>query len=155
MELSRERHLSEALVIRVFISVRDPGRRAFVRRSLRANPDVLFVAREEDADLLVTDADSRAELAGSATSRALLGIMGTEARVEDVSSDDGSLALSPRERDVLLLVAAGMGNTDIGVRLGISRSTVKYHLGSVFEKLGVHSRAEAVATGIRKGIVLV
>jgi DNA-binding CsgD family transcriptional regulator len=55
---------------------------------------------------------------------------------------------------VLQLVAAGLGNARIGEQLGISTSTVKYHLGAVFAKLGVHSRAEAVATGMRGGIVL-
>ena len=47
-------------------------------------------------------------------------------------------------------VVDGLKNSEIGERLGISKSTVKYHLGAVFEKLGAHTRAEAVAMGLRK-----
>jgi DNA-binding NarL/FixJ family response regulator len=51
--------------------------------------------------------------------------------------------LSPRERDVLRLVAAGMANKQIGRALGISERTVKAHLGRVFRQLGVVDRTSA------------
>jgi DNA-binding CsgD family transcriptional regulator len=54
-------------------------------------------------------------------------------------------ALSERERQVLELVEAGLGNAEIADRLCVTEHTVKSHLGSVFAKLGVHSRAEALA----------
>lgn len=54
-------------------------------------------------------------------------------------------ALTPREREILMLVAEGRGNQEIGERLGISLRTVKVHLANIFVKLGVNRRTEAVA----------
>ena len=62
--------------------------------------------------------------------------------------------LSSREREVLALLADGLGNKQIAARLGISTNTVKTHLELLFEKLGVSSRAEAVATGVKRGLLL-
>jgi len=62
--------------------------------------------------------------------------------------------LSPREREVLRLVAAGTGNKGIAVRLGISEHTVKFHVASILAKLHAGSRTEAVTEGIRRGLVM-
>jgi len=62
-------------------------------------------------------------------------------------------ALTPRELDVLRLVAQGLGNKEIAAELDLSASTVKYHLASVLAKLGVRSRTEAVSRGIRTGLL--
>ena len=62
--------------------------------------------------------------------------------------------LTGREREILGLLADGMGNKQIAARLGISANTVKTHLELLFEKLDVSSRAEAVATGVRRGLLL-
>ena len=62
--------------------------------------------------------------------------------------------LSNREREILGLLADGLGNKQIAARLGISTNTVKTHLELLFEKLGVSSRAEAVATGVRRGLLM-
>lgn len=62
--------------------------------------------------------------------------------------------LSPREREILALVAEGLGNKVVAARLGISEHTVKTHITSIFEKLGAESRAEAVAIGARTGVIL-
>lgn len=62
-------------------------------------------------------------------------------------------ALSPREREVLDLLAVGLGNKEIAWRLKISDHTVKFHVTSIFNKLSVSSRAEAVAVGIRRGLI--
>ena len=59
--------------------------------------------------------------------------------------------LSPRERDLLELVAAGLSNKRIARRLGVSINTVKYHLASIFAKLGARTRAEAVSEAARRG----
>ena len=65
-----------------------------------------------------------------------------------------TVPLSPREREILGLVAEGLGNKIVASRLGISEHTVKTHIASIFEKLGAETRAEAVALGARTGALL-
>ena len=60
--------------------------------------------------------------------------------------------LTQRERDVLTLVGRGMSNKQIAWRLGISEKTVKAHLGSVFDRLGVHDRTQAALWAQRHGL---
>ncbi len=62
--------------------------------------------------------------------------------------------LTPREVEVIRMLAEGMGNKTIASRLGISEHTVKFHIGSIFSKLGVSSRTEAVTLGVRQGFIL-
>lgn len=62
-------------------------------------------------------------------------------------------ALTPRETQVLELVADGLGNKAIAVRLGVSDETVKFHLASVFGKLGAANRTDAVRQALRRGLV--
>ena len=61
--------------------------------------------------------------------------------------------LSPREQQVLQLIANGSENKQIARELGLSEATVKTYIRGVFERLDVSSRAEAVAVGIRKGVI--
>lgn len=61
--------------------------------------------------------------------------------------------LTPREFDVLELLADGLTNREIAAKLGISHHTVKFHLTSLMDKLDVHSRTEAVTTASRLGIL--
>jgi len=61
--------------------------------------------------------------------------------------------LTARELEVLRLMAEGLGNKIIANELGISTHTVKFHVAAIFTKLDVHSRTEAVAAGIRNGLV--
>jgi DNA-binding NarL/FixJ family response regulator len=56
------------------------------------------------------------------------------------TSVEWSRALSPRERDVALLVARGLANKEIALELGLSVGTVKLHIHSIFMKLGAHKR---------------
>ena len=66
----------------------------------------------------------------------------------------GRLAsLTPRELDVLRAAARGLGNKQIGAELGLSARTVQTHLTSVFAKLGVSSRTEAILLALREGWV--
>jgi DNA-binding NarL/FixJ family response regulator len=64
------------------------------------------------------------------------------------------VALSPREVEVLRLVAEGLGNKEISFRLGISEHTVKFHVNSILTRMNAATRAEAVAIGIRQGLIL-
>jgi two-component system nitrate/nitrite response regulator NarL len=61
--------------------------------------------------------------------------------------------LSERESQVLLLIAEGLSNPEIGERLFISSSTVKTYVKSVLDKLGVNDRAAAVAEAMRRGLI--
>ncbi|HET6770734.1 MAG TPA: response regulator transcription factor [Actinomycetota bacterium] len=61
--------------------------------------------------------------------------------------------LSPREREVLPLMAEGLSNTELGERLFISVNTVRNHVRNILKKLGVHSRLEAVAIAIRNELI--
>lgn len=67
-----------------------------------------------------------------------------------VGADD---TLSGREREVLQLIAEGLPNKQIALRLGISPHTAKFHVAGVLQKLGAASRTEAVSTGLRRGLV--
>jgi DNA-binding CsgD family transcriptional regulator len=62
-----------------------------------------------------------------------------------------TLGLSPREREVVQLVAAGLRNKEIAFRLQISEKTVKFHLGRIFDKVGVDSRTELLLRAIAEG----
>ena len=61
--------------------------------------------------------------------------------------------LSPRESEVLQLVANGLENKQIATELGLSEATVKSYLRGIFERLEVAGRAEAVAVGLRLGVI--
>jgi DNA-binding NarL/FixJ family response regulator len=69
--------------------------------------------------------------------------------VETGSSEE----ITSRETDVLRMLAEGLVNKDIATRLGISEHTVKFHISSILDKLGASTRTEAVALGIRRGLI--
>jgi two-component system, NarL family, response regulator YdfI len=62
--------------------------------------------------------------------------------------------LTRREREVLQMLAAGLGNKEVAARLNISDHTAKFHVASILGKLGAATRTEAVALGIRRGLIL-
>lgn len=62
--------------------------------------------------------------------------------------------LTPREREVLRLLATGLSNKEIATRLRLSEHTAKFHVASILGKLGASSRAEAVSIGVRHGLIL-
>jgi DNA-binding NarL/FixJ family response regulator len=68
-------------------------------------------------------------------------------------ADDGlhDQGLSPRESEILSLLAEGITNKEIGVRLGISAETVRTHLGRIYEKLHVQGRTGAVTRYLKAG----
>jgi two-component system, NarL family, nitrate/nitrite response regulator NarL len=66
---------------------------------------------------------------------------------------DDRPALSPREREVLVMIADGLSAPDVAGRLHVSPATVKTHLQSLYEKLGVSDRAAAVARAMRLGLL--
>ena len=61
--------------------------------------------------------------------------------------------MTNREQDVLALLGDGLSNRDIAGQLSISEHTVKFHLASIFGKLGASTRTEAVQRGLRLGVI--
>jgi DNA-binding NarL/FixJ family response regulator len=120
--------------------------RASLAAALRAHPGFEVVATAAtEADLppyveLIVEGRSLEE-----------GLEGAQAGRRDLVV---GTVLTNREREILALLADGLGNKQIAARLGISTNTVKTHLELLFEKLGVSSRAEAVATGVKRGLLL-
>ena len=118
--------------------------RAGVRAALPADisPDQLVAAlRAVASGLLVVHPSNAAEAlpANPVTTRAL----------EEIGE-----SLTRREVEVLQMLAAGLSNKAVSARLNISEHTVKFHVASILSKLGAASRTEAVAIGIRRGLVL-
>jgi len=128
------------------------GSRAALRAGVRAvlpsdiSPDQLIAAlRAASSGLLVlhpAQAPSHVNngfASGSTRSQAL---------------DELAEPLTPRESEVLQMLASGLGNKEIAAKLAISEHTVKFHVASILGKLGAASRTEAVTLGIRRGLVL-
>jgi DNA-binding NarL/FixJ family response regulator len=72
------------------------------------------------------------------------------AELADHATDD---ELSPREIDVLRLIATGNANKEIAGRLGIAEETVKSHITNILAKLGANDRTHAVTTALKRGII--
>ena len=70
-----------------------------------------------------------------------------------VNAGSAAINLSPRELEVLLHLGRGLSNDELGRAIGISGETIKSHLKSIFQKLGVSGRSEAVARGYDLGIL--
>ena len=68
-------------------------------------------------------------------------------------SADGDVPLTPRELEVLTLLAEGMSNKAIARRLGISVHTAKFHVGALIDKLDAVGRTDAVAQAARRGVL--
>ncbi len=66
---------------------------------------------------------------------------------------DSGRSLTPRESEILELIAKGLSNTEAGKVLGISSTTIRTHLEHIYAKLEVTNRVEAVTEGIRKGLI--
>jgi DNA-binding NarL/FixJ family response regulator len=122
------------MTLRIYLRIADPAARRRVGDLLRRDPEVVLVADPDEADLLVDDSDSARPVGGATASEA------------------GAL-LTPRELEVLRLMADGLGNKGIGAALGISSHTAKYHVASVLAKLDAQSRTEAVMKGLREGLL--
>lgn len=103
---------------------------------------------DEDATVQQVDAALRAVAAG-------LIVRSRRSRshgFEELHERDLQDLLTPREIEVLAGIGDGLSNKAIGRRLAISLHTVKFHVEAVFRKLGVRTRAEAVARSLERGI---
>ena len=75
------------------------------------------------------------------------------ARVQNLDDETAVESLTPREIEVLELVAEGLSNKAVATRLGISDQTVKFHLTSISGKLGAINRTDAVRRAVRRGLI--
>jgi ATP/maltotriose-dependent transcriptional regulator MalT len=113
----------------VFLQSRAAGDVDALRLRLAADPNIEIVDRVERAEAVLS--------------------LPAPARLQEPLIE----ALTAREHDVLALVADGLPNREIAGRLAISEHTVKFHLASVFGKLNVSTRTEAVQRGLRLGVI--
>lgn len=110
--------------------------------------------------VLTGDADAQQlALAVEAAASGLVVLDPGEVRAERSSSArpvtlELSEPLTARERQVLQMLAGGLGNKEIASRLKISEHTAKFHVASILGKFGASSRTEAVAIGLRRGLIL-
>lgn len=108
-----------------------------------------YLSRDLEADALC-DAISRVATGETVIDPAVQTGVAREVRLR---ADDGRPMLSPREQEILGLIAQGMTAPDIGRRLHLSTATVKTHILHLYEKLDVGERAEAVAEAMRQGLI--
>ncbi|VIO78475.1 helix-turn-helix transcriptional regulator [Bradyrhizobium ivorense] len=116
-------------------------------------PDVVIALEIDDPAL----ADRLATLLGGVAGLRLA-VPGEQATAAIVARSKeagagGDFELTPRELDVLALLAEGASNKMIAQRLGISVHTAKFHVGSLLDKLDATGRTDAVAHAARRGVI--
>ena len=173
--------LGQTPALRVGMMIDDPAMRAALSAQLEAlghhlvsvdRADVLIADRDpparglptvvlggaesECAGLLPANADP-AQIAAAlrAVAAGLTVRVASERAVQFAAIDESEpvALLTPREIEVLVGLSEGLSNKAVARRLDISQHTVKFHVESIFRKLGATSRAEAVAKGLRRGLV--
>ncbi len=140
-----------------------PGTEVVVLTTYTDDESVLAALRAGARGFLTKDADAEAiaralhaaaagqsTLDGEVQRRLVEAAAGGPSRRPAAEPADG---LTPREVDVLRLIAAGLSNTEIARRLVVSEATVKTHVNHLFAKAGLRDRAQAVAYAYRAGLV--
>jgi DNA-binding NarL/FixJ family response regulator len=113
----------------------------------RVNPDAF------EAELAEGRAQSFRQMADLTLQVLEASVHATRSAELEVAEQSLRRILSSREQDVLRLVAEGLTSKAIGKQLFLSPKTVDHHLASVFNKLGVDTRAQAVAVATRQDLV--
>jgi DNA-binding NarL/FixJ family response regulator len=131
----------------------DPLGRAGLRRALAAGVRAVLPRHAHPAEIL---AALEAVAAGLIvlTSEDLDALLPASPEMAHDDAIPGE-PLSTRETEILGMLAEGMANKEIAARLKISEHTVKFHVSSILGKLGVTSRGEAVARGMREGLIVI
>jgi DNA-binding NarL/FixJ family response regulator len=123
--------------------------RVIVIGNARQRRDLRSGLADSPADLVAQfDTIAEARRSGVGADAILMPIQ--EAAAEDEPSPE---ALTPREVQVLELVAEGLPNKTIADRLSISDQTVKFHIASLSGKLGAANRTDAVRRAVRRGLI--
>lgn len=149
LALSREVRSSSLIVLA------DDTQGAWVGEAVRAGVHAIL-PREMSAEEIVAAIEAVASGFVVLQPEALDHLLQTETPVVASSPPRAAIddALTPREVEVLRMIAEGSGNKIIAWRLSISEHTVKFHVASIFSKLNVSNRTEAVTVGIKQGLVM-
>jgi DNA-binding NarL/FixJ family response regulator len=127
---------------------------AVVRSALRAGASG-FILKDAAPDELITAlrvvAAGEAWLDPAVAKRLLADFKGQPEIAIPTSAELGRL--TPREREVMVLIAHGLTNPQIGAHLVVAESTIKTHVSRILMKLGLHERAQAVVAAYRTGLV--
>lgn len=128
--------------------------------------DVTLIDAESDGLLLIAEGASHArgllpfdasadqiDAALRAVAAGLSVQMPQTGRFSSLDEDEAPSPLTPRELEILIALSEGLSNKAIARRFDISQHTVKFHAESIFRKLGATTRADAVAKGLRRGLV--
>jgi DNA-binding NarL/FixJ family response regulator len=148
--------------------VGSPGALDGLRAAAARIPVVAVLWSEEQArEALAAGArgvllrDGLFEQLGPAVHAAVAGLVAVEGSLADAlgaarpqAAHELVEALTPRESEVLQLLAEGLTNRRIGERLGISEHTVKFHVNAILGKLAARTRGEAIAQAARLGLLL-
>jgi DNA-binding NarL/FixJ family response regulator len=135
----------------VFLTMhQDP---AYARRALEAGAAGFVVKHSAPAELVMA---IHAALKGQTfITPALAGDVLRQARQDSQETSDGTPSLTPRQREILQLLAEGRSAKEIAATLAISPRTVEFHKYQMMETLGLHSNAELIHFAIKHGIVTI
>ena len=117
-----------------------------VRRAMAAGASGFLLKTASAHDLVAVIRNTHA-------GRRVLAPEATEALIDAALHQPAGADLTPRERELLVLMARGMSNQDIAQALAIAMPTVKFHITNILSKLGVDNRTEAVLSALKHKLV--
>ena len=126
----------------VMVEAVEAGASGFLRKS-DAVGDVIDAAKAAARGEVLVDAPTLSRVLASVS----------RDREERSEAERRLASLTPREVEILRLLAEGGRNEDLGARLGVTTTTVQTHIHNILDKLGVHSKLEAVVYGVRYGLI--
>lgn len=126
---------------------------AWVSEALRAGARGI-VTRDATPAEIVTAVEAAAAGLVTLPAEVATALVSANRPTTAVRAANAAQPLTRRELEVLGMLAEGLANKNIAARLGISEHTVKTHVASILAKLDAYSRAEAVAVGVRRGLIL-
>jgi DNA-binding CsgD family transcriptional regulator len=132
---------------RVIVRARDPRLRSLIAERLAERGDLTVQTEDAEGDEAPVPAAKGGFRANGSDADA-----GTAPDVV-VEVQEAEPGITPREAEVLGLLADGLANKEIAARLSFSSHTAKFHVESLLRKLDAANRAEAVREGIRRGLI--